>query len=106
MRPWMRLIVALIGLTVAMLRAQEIAANTEANRPVETFAGRPINGEQLEQMLTAAHRHQYDKSAKQLYELELTERLSAARRTRCEAYPPGPEARRALTALADRSLFL
>ncbi|MGC2403781.1 MAG: hypothetical protein WA510_28570 [Acidobacteriaceae bacterium] len=78
------------------------------NRPTSAagrLAGRPVNGEQLQQMLTAAN-HQPDKKlAKQLYELELTERLSTAKLTRCEASLPGPEARRALRLLVDQSLF-
>jgi hypothetical protein len=106
MRQLMTFIVALIGFTGGTLRAQETAASTQPNRPVGTLAGRPINGEQLEQMLAAGSRQPDQKLAKQLYELELTDRLSAVRRARCESDLPGPEARRALRALADQSSFL
>ena len=106
MRQLMTFIVALIGLTGATLRAQEIAASTQPNRPVGTLAGRPINGEQLEQMLAAKNREPDKRLAEQLYELELTERLSAPKLTRSEASLPGPEAKRALRVLADQSLFL
>jgi hypothetical protein len=102
----MTLIVALIGLTGATMRAQVIPASTQPDSPVGILTGRPINGEQLAQMLTAASGEPDEKLAKQLYELELTERLSAATRARCEADLPGPGARRAFRALADRSSFL
>ena len=39
MRQLMTFIVALIGLTGATLRAQEIPASTQPNRPVGTLAG-------------------------------------------------------------------
>jgi hypothetical protein len=57
-------------------------------------------------MLAGSNREPDVKVAKQLLELELTERLSAARLERCEAKLRGPDARRALRALADRSSFL
>jgi hypothetical protein len=57
-------------------------------------------------MLAVASRESDKELAKQLSELELTERLSAARLARCEANLPGPNARRAMRALADRSSFL
>jgi hypothetical protein len=74
--------------------------------PTGTWGGQPINGEQLERMLTAAERQPDKKLAEQLYKLELTERLSSAQLTRHEASLPGPESKRALRVLIDRSLFL
>lgn len=52
------------------------------------------------QVLAAVYREPDKELAKQISELELTERLSAARLTRCDANLPGPDARRAV-ALGD-----
>ena len=110
MKPLMPFVVALLSLTGAALRAQNISASTQlkfpAGRRVLALAGREISGEQLEQMLAGSNREPDVKVAKQLSELELTERLSAAGLARCEANLRGPDARRALIALADRSSFL
>ena len=108
MKQLMPFVVALVSLTGATLRSQGIAASTQPQLPAgqRALAGRQISGEQLEQMLAAVNREPDKELAKQLSELELTERLSAARLTRCEANLPGPDARRALRVLADRSLFL
>jgi hypothetical protein len=108
MRLLMPFVVALVSLTGATLRRQGISATTQRMLPAaeRALAGRQISGEQLEQMLAAVNREPDKELAKQLSKLELTERLSAARLTRCEANLPGPDARRALRALADRSLFL
>jgi hypothetical protein len=108
MNQWMPFVVALVSLTGATLRSQGILASMQPKLLAgqRALAGRQISGEQLEQMLAAVNREPDKESAKQLFELELTERLSAARLTRCEANLPGPDARRALRALADRSLFL
>jgi hypothetical protein len=57
-------------------------------------------------MVAGSNREPDVKVAKQLSEFELTERLSAAGLARCEANLRGPDARRALIALADRSSFL
>jgi VWFA-related protein len=46
------------------------------------------------------------KAAERLYDLQLTERLSAHRLAAFEAALPGPESRRALVALADQAEFL
>ena len=104
MKQLMPFVVALLSLTGAALRAQNISASTQpkppAGRRVLALAGREITGEQLEQMLAGSIREPDVKVAKQLSELELTERLSAARLARCQANLHGPEARRALIALA------
>ena len=110
MKPLMPFVVALLSLTGAGLHAQNVSAGTQrklpAGRRVLALAGREISGEQLEQMLAGSNREPDKKIAKQLAELELTERLSAAGLARCEANLRGPEARRALIALAARSSFL
>ena len=110
MKPLMPFVVALLSLTGAGLHAQNVSAGTQrklpAGRRVLALAGREISGEQLEQMLAGSNREPDKKIAKQLAELELTERLSAAGLARCEANLRGPDARRALIALADRSSFL
>ena len=62
--------------------------------------------EQLEKVLAAAYGKRDAKVAQQLNNLELTERLSAARLSRWEPELPGPESRRSLVALADVSAFL
>ena len=110
MKQLMPFVVALLSLTGAALRAQSISASTQlkfpAGRRVLVLAGRKISGEQLEQMLAGSKREPDVKVAKRLSGLELTERLSAAGLARCEANLRGPDARRALIALADRSSFL
>ena len=70
------------------------------------FAATRITVEQLEHVLAAAHGKPDLKVAKQLSDLELTERLSGAKLSRWEADSPGPESRQALVALADLSAFL
>jgi len=70
------------------------------------FAATRVTVEQLEHVLAAAHGKPDVKVAKQLSDLELTERLSAAKLLRWEADSPGPESRQALVALADLSAFL
>jgi hypothetical protein len=96
MKHLMPFVVALLSLTGATV----LPADPRA------LAGRQLSGEQLEQMLAALNRKPDKELAKQLSELELTERLSAVRLTRCETNLPGPGARRALRVLADRSSFL
>jgi hypothetical protein len=105
MRQLMPFVVALVSLSGATLG---ISASTHSRLPEDqhALAGRQISGEQLEQMLAGANRERDIELAKQLSELELTERLSAERLARCEAILPGPYARRALRVLADRSSFL
>jgi len=71
-----------------------------------TFAANRLTVEQLEQLLAAAHGRRDVEIARQLSNLELTERLSSAKLSRWEADLPGPEARRSLVTLADESAFL
>jgi hypothetical protein len=103
MKQLMPFVVALISLTGATLRA---SAQPKLPAGQHALAGRQISGEQLEQMLAGASREPDIELAGQLSGLELTERLSADRLTRCAANLPGPNARRALRALVDRSSFL
>jgi hypothetical protein len=61
---------------------------------------------QLEQMLAADHAASDGDVAEQLFALQLTERLSAARFARLKAPLPGEKSRQALLALADSSEFM
>ena len=108
MKQLMPFVVARVSLAGATLRTQGISASTQPKLPAAQhgLAGQQISGDRLEQMLALASREPDVAVAKQISKLELTERLSAARLTRCEASLPGPNARRALRALADRSSFL
>ncbi len=65
-----------------------------------------VTAEQLERLMTAAHGKPDAKVAQQLVNLELSERLGAAKLARWEADLPGPESRQALVVLADASAFL
>jgi VWFA-related protein len=69
-------------------------------------AAKRVTTDQLEKIVAADHGKQDAKVAQQLVNLELSERLSAAKLTRWEADLPGPESRQALVALADASAFL
>ncbi len=69
------------------------------------LALRGVTVEQLEQQLADANFKPDMKLAQQLSELELTERLSAARLSRLESKLPGPQSRRSLVILADLSAF-
>jgi len=74
---------------------------------LSAYAAKRVTVEQLEQVLVASHRASDDvKMAQQIYELELTERLSEGRLARLEAELPGSLARQALIAVADASAFL
>ncbi|MGA7241866.1 MAG: hypothetical protein WBX19_01735 [Terracidiphilus sp.] len=68
-------------------------------------AKEPTTIAQLEQMLTAAHRQSDKDLAKQLGELELTERLSTLRLEKLQAGLPGVKSRQALLVLSDASAF-
>jgi VWFA-related protein len=70
------------------------------------FSAKRVTVEQLERVLAAAHGKPDAKVAQQLSDLELTERLSAARLSHAEPELPGPDSRRSLTVLADESAFL
>src|SRR5271163_233527 len=69
------------------------------------LALRDVTVEQLEQQLADANSKPDMKVAQQLSELELTERLSAARLSRLESKLPGPQSRRSLVIMADLSAF-
>jgi len=70
------------------------------------YAAKRVTVEQLEQVLVAFHRTSDKKVAQQIYELDLTERLSEDLLARLEADVPGPLAQQALLAVADASAFL
>src|SRR5580692_3880559 len=64
-----------------------------------------ITVEQLERTLAAAHGMPDKQVARQLSDMELTERLSELRRVHLDAELPGPEARQALMTLTEASAF-
>jgi hypothetical protein len=70
------------------------------------FGAERVTVDRLEQTLTAAHSLQDAEVARQLSDLELTERLSTAQLDRLETELPGEKSRQALMILADASAFL
>jgi len=70
------------------------------------FAAKRITVEQLEQVLAGDHGKLDAEVARDLSDLELTERLSTVRLSRLASSLPGEKARQALTMLADPSAFL
>jgi hypothetical protein len=70
------------------------------------FSAKRVSVEKVDRLLIDAHGKPDAKVAKQLFNLELTERVSSARLGRWEAALPGPKSRQALVALADASAFL
>jgi hypothetical protein len=72
----------------------------------QAFAAKRVTVDQLEQAVAAARGKADAKVAQQIYELELTERLSTARQEREQADLPGTASRLALRAVADASAFL
>ena len=70
------------------------------------FGAKRVTVDGLEQTLAAAHGLQDAEVARQLSDLELTERLSTAKLKRLETNLPGKESRQALMILADASAFL
>jgi hypothetical protein len=98
------LILAAASLSGAALCAQDVSVGIQS-KLTGGWRGQ-ITGEQLEQMLAADNREPDKRLAKRLSEMDLTERLSPARLTRCEASLRGSDSRRALRTLADRSAFL
>jgi hypothetical protein len=70
------------------------------------LAAKRVSVEQLEQLLAAAHGQSDGRVARQLRDLELTERASSLRLARWEADFAGRHCREALTELADASAFL
>jgi hypothetical protein len=67
---------------------------------------KPVTVDQLDQWLAKNGRKSDDKVAKELANMELTERVSSAQLTRWQAGLPGTESRAALDALAGVSAFL
>jgi VWFA-related protein len=70
------------------------------------LAARRVTVEQLQQVLSAIHSKPDAQIALQLSDLQLTERLSTGKLLQLEGNLSGPQARQALTALADLSAFL
>jgi len=70
------------------------------------FAVKRVPVDQLEQIVAAAHGKNDSKLGDEIYGLELTERLSAARLARDLAALPGPAARQAMQSIADIAEFL
>jgi VWFA-related protein len=65
-----------------------------------------VTVEQLSREIASSGKKKDGKIAGHLYDLQLTERLSAKKLAALEAALPGPESRRALVALADQAEFL
>jgi VWFA-related protein len=70
------------------------------------IAAKRITVAQLERFVAENHAKSDVKIAPHFFDLELTERLSAAKLAALEAALPGPESRRSLVALADQAAFL
>jgi hypothetical protein len=70
------------------------------------FSAKQVRLDKVDQLLIRARGKPDAKVAKQLFGLELTERVSSARLARWETELPGPKSRQALIALADASAFL
>jgi hypothetical protein len=77
-----------------------------AGLAMQASAAQRVTGEQLEQILSAAKGKPDKTVARQLYGLELTESLSPARLSRCEADVTGRHAKQALMEVADLAAFL
>ncbi len=73
---------------------------------IPALGAKRVAVDQLEQTLAAAHSLQDAEVARQLSDLELTERLSTAKLNRLETNLPGEKSRQALMILADASAFL
>ena len=70
------------------------------------FGARRVTVEQLQQLLLAAAGKPDEEVARQLTDLQLSERASTARLAQWKAELPGPKAQQALVALVDESAFL
>ena len=70
------------------------------------FAANPVTVDMVDQLLIYAHGKSDAKVAEELFDLELTERVSSAKLERWQAELPGPKSRQAMVALADASVFL
>jgi VWFA-related protein len=79
---------------------------TLAGFVLPAFGAKRVTVDELEQTLAATLSLPDAEVAKQLSDLELSERLSTARLDRLETKVPGEKARQALTILADASAFL
>jgi hypothetical protein len=79
---------------------------TLAGFMLPAYGARRVTVEELEQTLDAAHNFPDGEMARQLSDLELTERLSRPQLDRLETDVPGDKARQALMILADSSAFL
>jgi hypothetical protein len=70
------------------------------------FPAKSVKLDQVDQLLIHARGKSDRRVAKQLFNLEVTQRVSSATYARWEAELPGPKSRQALVALADASAFL
>lgn len=70
------------------------------------FPAKSVKVDKLDQLLMHAHGKSDRSVAKQLFGLELAERMSSVNLAHWEAELPGPKSRQALVALADASAFL
>lgn len=71
-----------------------------------TIASKRVSVDQLGELLATAHGSSDTEMARQLSDMELTERLSSAKLMSLEAGLRGNKARQAVVALADASVFL
>lgn len=69
------------------------------------LAARPVTVQQLEQTVESLHKRQDGDAAKQLSELQLTERMNASLLRQLKADLPGEQSRQALRVIADESQF-
>lgn len=69
------------------------------------FTGRPVSGPQLEQLLKQNEKKRDSALARELYGLQLTERLSNRKLDSLKQALPGEKSRAALVAVADASAF-
>jgi VWFA-related protein len=74
--------------------------------PGSAFAASRMTVDQLNREIASSHEKRDTKIASRLFDMELTERLSAAKLAALEKALPGPESRRALVLIADQAAFL
>jgi len=89
--------------TLFLLLALLAAAQSRGGKSVTS---KSVTVEQLSREVGSFGKQSDAKAAERLYDLQLTERLSANKLASFEAALPGPDSRRALVALADQSEFL
>jgi hypothetical protein len=87
----------------ALILLASLASPLSVARPAVT---RLVTADELEQVLAHAQKRWDGRLAKQISNLKLTERLSAARLAHLKEQLPGSQSRGALIALADESAFL